>query len=104
MLNTIFTEVLPKNTWLRVMDYMITHPESPDYIIYIAVAGVLSKRTTILQCKDKNMLTLCLQKQIGINPKHLIKLIKKVYNKSNSYQLIKVPYNNDTIPLQQGEF
>jgi hypothetical protein len=48
ILATLFTEVLPREDWLRLFDHVFTYREDPELIVFYCSAWLIAQRTTII--------------------------------------------------------
>jgi hypothetical protein len=48
ILKTLFTEVLGKEDWLRLMDHIFTYKEDPELLIFYAASFLINSRQTLL--------------------------------------------------------
>ncbi len=49
LLKTLFTDVLTKDDWLRLMDHLFTYREDPELLIFFCAGFLLANRTMLLQ-------------------------------------------------------
>ncbi len=48
LLNSLFSEVLPKDDFLRLLDHLFTHKDEPELLLAFCAAFLLSSRSTLL--------------------------------------------------------
>jgi len=49
LLKTLFTDVLARDDWLKLMDHIFTYRDDPELIIFYCAAFLLASRTIITQ-------------------------------------------------------
>lgn len=49
LLKTLFTDVLPRDDWLRLMDHLFTYREDPELLLFFCAAFILTNRTMLTQ-------------------------------------------------------
>lgn len=48
LLKTLFTEVLSKDDWLRLMDHLFTYKEDPELVLFYCAALLINSRQTLM--------------------------------------------------------
>ena len=47
-MKNLFTEILPKDDWLKLVDHLFTYKEDPELIVYFAAAFLLSSKGALM--------------------------------------------------------
>lgn len=48
ILKTMFTEILSKDDWLKLIDHLFTYREDPEIVLYFCVSILIQSRSQIL--------------------------------------------------------
>lgn len=73
LLQSMFSEVMPKSQWVIVMDHVFTLSEKPQLVLAVAAAYFLQLRDTYMLVKDSAQLAACVR---TMTPVDLSKLLK----------------------------
>jgi len=52
LMKNLFTEVLAKEDWLKLIDYLFTYKEDPERIIYFCVAFLLISKGALFNIQS----------------------------------------------------
>jgi hypothetical protein len=102
LLKNIFSESLPKESWLQLMDFLFTYNHKPELILYFIASFILNHERQILKTKSQEELEGLLfniNKTVSITK--LVNTTHKLFEKYSKYQLIGYkPY----IPFPEKDY
>ena len=78
LLQTMFSEVLPKSQWLVAMDHVLSFPQQPQLMFAIAAAYLLQLRSSLMTISSSAQLAASVRRMSPIDIKRLIKKAKEL--------------------------
>jgi hypothetical protein len=78
LLQTLFSEFLSKESWLRLMDYIVTHFETLEYSILIPVALMRTCASAIIPVRNQDVIAKFFAAQQDIAVSNVINMIESM--------------------------
>lgn len=75
MMSTLFTEVLSKSNWLRLMDTLICHFDNSALILLVPIVIMKELKVTLLSTDTSNQVLICCRSQQGVNINTMMKTL-----------------------------
>ncbi|XP_029637694.1 TBC1 domain family member 31-like [Octopus sinensis] len=101
LLESLFTEVLTKNEWLRLWDHVFSN--HPAFLLMVVVAYVIGARAALLKCVELDDFKFFFSQQNAVNIGNVIKetyrLISSTPDEVNPLKLM-----NEFVPLTKGQY
>lgn len=101
LLKSLFTEILSKDDWLRLMDHLFTYKEDPELILFYLAAILISQRTTLLNLNSVDDLIQFQSKAITVPFKKISTLAHKMH--SQHKQTLFTGVIQQALPIPVGE-
>ena len=80
MLSSLFTELLSRTNWLRLMDTLLCHFDQISIILLVPIALMKELKSALLTCDSASQVALLLRTQQSVNmlavTKHLLEWLK----------------------------
>ncbi|GAB1597767.1 TBC1 domain family member 31 [Argonauta hians] len=101
LLESLFTEVLTKNEWLRLWDHVFSN--HPAFLLMVVVAYIVGARAALMKCVELEDFKFFFSQQNAVNIGNVIKqtynLISSTPDEVNPLKLL-----NDFVPLTRGQY
>ena len=98
----LFTGILAKENWLALIDFLVTNPEDPQFMIFFPAAYLLYFKSPLMRINDSDTLRIFLQKQNPCDISTIIKRMKK-YRKKYTNENLRVSFAMG-LPLREGGY
>ena len=80
MLSTLFTEVLGKNDWLILMDFLFSYIETQEYFYLVPIAIIRATKSQCMCISDELAIIKFYRYQQTINIQDIIRSVKEMYD------------------------
>jgi len=78
LMSTMFTELLCKNEWYHIMDFLIAHIQVPSYILLAPIAMMISVRVSVISSISDTHVKQYFSNQQGIDISNVIRLMNNM--------------------------
>jgi len=101
-MQSLFTEILTRDDWLSLMDFLVLNHEEPLYMPMFIVAYFRYFRTAIIPCTEIENIEYFIKKQNAVNIQSVIKLMTSMMKKTPSEAIVCTFKTH--IPLIGGQY
>ena len=99
---TIFTEILSRDAWVELFDFLVTHRDEPHLIVFFSVAYLKYFRTALLRIETKEAMKTFVSTQNPVNIQNVIKLAASL-KKITPGTAHNIMYTT-LLPLEKGQY
>lgn len=101
-MQVLFTDILEKNEWLSLMDYLIVSKEHPELFMYFAASILTCSKSNIIENSSNEIQPLSFYLK-SLSVENLIKVSEKI-RKTLPKNFISLNFNNNDIPMNSGQY
>lgn len=99
LISNMFSTVLPKDDWVKLMDNLITHHNKPELMYYFNAAYLLSFKGTLLKISSIEEMHEFIQTQNPANMKLILKHMYKLHSKYENNDNVYIGICGNYLPL-----
>ena len=102
MYRTLFTEILNRDNWLELFDFLVTYRDEPHLFVFFPVAYLKYFRSALLRIETQDEIKTFVTKQNAINIQNVIKLTASL-KKITPGTTHNIAYTH-VLPLDKGQY
>jgi len=99
-IKNLFTDILLRDDWLALMDFLVYNSQEPSYIIFFLVSYLISFREALKNADDLHDPEFFKKRQNTVNMASILKQVPELARRTPDY-LLKIRFR-DQLPLTKG--